>query len=349
MRAMRLHAQAPIETAPLQADAIEPPAPAADELLVGISACGVCRTDLHVIEGDLPLRRAPITPGHQAVGRVARAGPAVTRFAIGDRVGIAWLRRTCGGCAYCRSGRENLCDRPEFTGYTHDGGYAEYALVPEAFAYRIPPAVGDADAAPLLCAGIIGYRALTLAAVPPGGRLGLWGFGSSAHVTLQLARARGIDVYVATREASHRAHARELGAAWAGALGEPIPVRVDGGILFAPVGELVPDALRALDRGGTLALAGIYMSRLPAMDHGLLFEERILRSVTANTRADGEALLSEAARIPIRPTVTTFPLVEANRALGLLKRGAIAGTGVLLTAAAGSGDPPPRAHQPPPA
>jgi alcohol dehydrogenase, propanol-preferring len=291
----------------------------------------MCRTDLHVVEGDLPLRRTPIVPGHQVVGRVERVGGAVRRFHRGDRVGIAWLRRTCGVCAYCASGRENLCDRPEFTGWTHDGGYAEYAVAPEMFAYAIPDEFGDEQAAPLLCAGIIGYRALKLAAVPRGGRLGIWGFGSSAHVTLQVARARGMDVFVATREASRREHARDLGAAWVGDLGEPMPDRVHGGIVFAPAGELVPTALSALDKGGTLALAGIYMSQIPALDYALLFEERSLRSVTANTREDGRELLADAARIPIRPTVTTFALEEANHALGLLKRGEVPGTGLLRT------------------
>lgn len=331
MRAMRLHAQAPVEQAPLRGDAVAPPEPAPDELLVRVAVCGVCRTDLHVVEGDLPLRRAPIVPGHQVVGHVERAGRATARFRPGDRVGIAWLRRTCGECAWCRTGRENLCERAEFTGYTADGGYADYAVVPEAFAYAIPPAFRDEEAAPLLCAGIIGYRALRLSGVGPGGRLGVWGFGSSAHVTLQVARARGMAVYVATREASRRAFARELGAAWVGDLSEPMPARVDGGIVFAPAGDLVPVALRALEKGGTLALAGIYMSRIPAFEYELLFEERMIRSVTANTRADGQELLEEAARIPIRPTVTTFALEDANRALDLLKRGAVPGTGVLVT------------------
>jgi propanol-preferring alcohol dehydrogenase len=329
MRSMRLHAQAPVETAPLRAERVEPREPGPDEVLVRVSVCGICRTDLHVIEGDLAPRVLPIVPGHQVVGRVERAGASARRFRAGDRVGIAWLRRTCGTCRYCGAGRENLCERPEFTGWTHDGGFAEYATVPEAFAYAIPDAFGDEDAAPLLCAGIIGYRALTLSGVRPGGRLGVWGFGSSAHVTLQVARARGIDVYVATREAARREHARSLGAVWVGDLREPMPARLDGGIVFAPAGELVPVALAALDRGATLALAGIYMTTIPAFDYALLFEERVIRSVTANTRADGEELLAEAARIPIRPTVTPFALEDANRALALLKRGEVPGTGVL--------------------
>jgi propanol-preferring alcohol dehydrogenase len=297
-----------------------------------VIACGVCRTDLHIVEGDLPLVRSPVVPGHQVVGRVEAMGSQARRFRAGDRVGIAWLRRTCGACEACRRGRENLCERSEFTGYHADGGFADYAVVPEAFAYALPPVFGDAEAAPLLCAGIIGYRALKRSEVPPGGRLGIYGFGASAHVTLQVARARGCEVFVCTREASHRALALELGATWVGDIGDTMPAKADGTILFAPVGDLVPRALQNLARGGTLALAGIYMTPVPALDYERdLFYEKNLRSVTANTRADGEELLAEAARIPIRPTTTTFPLEDANQALALLKRGGFAGAGVLLT------------------
>jgi len=332
MRALALAAQAPIEQAPLRLEERPVPEPGAGEILVRVAACGLCRTDLHVVEGDLPLVRSPIVPGHQAVGRVERPGPGATRFAPGERVGIAWLRRTCGACAYCSSGRENLCERSEFTGWHADGGFADYAVVPEPFAYRIPGAFGDVEAAPLLCAGIIGYRALRRSAVEPGGRLGIYGFGSSAHVTLQVARARGCQVYVCTREASHRELARTLGAAWVGDLADAMPVKTDGTIVFAPAGELVPLALENLARGGTLALAGIHMTPVPALDYERhLFYERSMRSVTANTRADGEELLAEAARIPIRPATTAFPLEEANRALALLKRGGFTGSGVLLT------------------
>jgi alcohol dehydrogenase, propanol-preferring len=330
MRAMRLHAQAPVDTAPLRPDEIEPPEPAPDEILVRVSVCAMCRTDLHVIEGDLAPRRLPIVPGHQVVGRVERSGTNARRFAPGDRVGIAWLRRTCRVCEFCLTARENLCEHPEFTGWTADGGYAEYARVPERFAYPIPAGFSDADAAPLLCAGIIGYRALKRSAVPHGGRLGIYGFGSSAHVTLQVARARGMDVYVFTREAERRQHALALGATWAGELRDAAPQRLHGAIVFAPAGEVVPLALRSLERGGTVALAGIYMSPIPSLDYALLFEERTLQSVTANTRQDGEELLAEAARIPIRPTVTPFPLADANRALALLKRGEVPGTGLLV-------------------
>jgi propanol-preferring alcohol dehydrogenase len=331
MRAMVLDRQAPIESSPLRERDLAVPGPGDDELLVRVRACGICRTDLHVVEGDLPPLRVPLVPGHQIVGRVERA-PAGGSFRPGDRVGIAWLRRTCGRCAYCTGGRENLCERSEFTGYDADGGFAEYTVVPAAFAYTIPEAFSDVAAAPLLCAGIIGYRALQRAEVPPGGRLGLWGFGSSAHVTLQVARARGARVYVATREASHRALALRLGAAWAGDLGERLPEPLDSAIVFAPVGDLVPVALRALARGGTLALAGIYMTPTPPLDYERdLFYERQVRSVTANTRADGRALLAEAAAIPVRLTTTTFPLAEANRALADLKGGRFAGSGVLVS------------------
>jgi alcohol dehydrogenase, propanol-preferring len=332
MRAMSLAGPAPVESAPLRCEFRAAPSPGPDEVLVRVIACGVCRTDLHIVEGDLPLVRSPVVPGHQVVGRVEAMGSQARRFRAGDRVGIAWLRRTCGTCEACRRGRENLCERSEFTGYHADGGFADYAVAPEAFAYALPPVFGDAEAAPLLCAGIIGYRALKRSEVPPGGRLGIYGFGASAHVTLQVARARGCEVFVCTREASHRALARELGATWVGDIGDTMPAKADGTILFAPVGDLVPVALRNLARGGTLALAGIYMTPVPSLDYERdLFYERNLRSVTANTRADGEELLAEAARIPIRPATTTFPLEDANQALALLKRGGFAGAGVLLT------------------
>jgi propanol-preferring alcohol dehydrogenase len=331
-RALVLAAAAPIETAPLRLEARPTPVPGPGEILVRVSACGVCRTDLHIVEGDLPLVRAAVVPGHQVVGRVVGSGVNARRFGTGDRVGIAWLRGTCGECEACRRGRENLCESAVFTGYHADGGFADYAVVSEAFAYAIPPVFGDAEAAPLLCAGIIGYRALKLSEVRPGGRLGIYGFGASAHVTLQVARARGCEVFVCTREESHRALARRLGATWVGGIGDTMPAKMHGTILFAPAGELVPVALRNLDRGGTLALAGIYMSPVPPLDYERdLFQERSVRSVTANTRADGEELLAEASRIPIRPATTTFALEDANRALALLKRGGFAGAGVLLT------------------
>ena len=327
MRAVAVRAQAPIETAPLALEERPVPSPDDGEILVRVTACGICRTDLHVVEGDLALVRSPIVPGHQVVGRVVRDG---ARFRAGERVGIAWLRWTCGTCAFCTTDRENLCAAARFTGWHDDGGFADHATVPEAFAYALPSALDDVEAAPLLCAGIIGYRALRLSAVTAGQRLGIYGFGSSASVTIQVARARGCEVFVCTREPTHQALARTLGAAWVGATGEAMPHAVDGAIIFAPAGELVPVALKNLARGGTLALAGIYMSRIPPLDYAALFEERRIVTVTANTRADGAALLAEAARIPIRPSVTTFPLGRANDALLALKRGAFAGSGVLV-------------------
>ncbi|HEY7649772.1 MAG TPA: zinc-dependent alcohol dehydrogenase family protein [Methylomirabilota bacterium] len=330
MRAMVLKGQAPIAESPLMEESRPVPEPAAGEILLRVNACGICRTDLHIVEGDMPLVRRPIVPGHQVVGTVTRIGAGVQRFRQGDRAGVAWLRRTCGVCAFCRDDRENLCERAEFTGYHADGGFAEYAVVPEAFAYAMPDGFTDAEAAPLLCAGIIGYRALRLSGVRPGGRLGIYGFGSSAHITMQVAVACGAEVYVCTREPAHRGLAQALGAAWVGDLGEAMPARADGIIVFAPAGELVPKALRNLAPGGRLALAGIYMTPVPALDYADLYRERVITSVTANTRADGEELLAVAARIGIRPTVTTFALGEANRALALLKQGALAGSGVLV-------------------
>jgi alcohol dehydrogenase, propanol-preferring len=329
---MILRQPAPVGDRPLRMEDVPDPRPGPHEILVEVRACGMCRTDLHVVEGELPLLRAPLVPGHQVVGRVAGRGAAATRFHDGDRVGIAWLRRTCGRCLYCATDRENLCERAEFTGWHADGGYAEYAVVDEDYAYAIPAGFDDVHAAPLLCAGIIGYRALSLAAVRPGGRLGMYGFGSSAHVTIQLARGRNMEVYVCTREPAHRELAIALGAAWTGDLHEPMPHRTEGTILFAPAGDLVPVALRNLARGGTLALAGIYMTPVPALDYEAdLFYERGVRSVTANTRADGVAFLAEAARARVRLATTEFPLEVANQALELLKQGVISGSGVLLT------------------
>jgi alcohol dehydrogenase, propanol-preferring len=331
MRAILLRGQWPIGGSPLAVSAVPAPEPGPGEVRVRVRACASCRTDLHIIEGDLAPRRLPLIPGHQAVGEVDLLGPGVGRLASGARVGVAWLRQTCGRCRFCAGGRENLCDTGAYTGWTHDGGYAEYLLVPEAFAYAIPAGFEDAEATPLLCAGIIGYRALLRSQVPRGGRLALYGFGSSAHVTLQVARRWGCIVYVSTRDAAHRRLALDLGAAWAGAPGEPLPDRVDAGIVFAPAGELVPSALRALDKGGTLALAGIHMSDLPAMAYEPhLFWEKTLQSVTANTRVDGQALLAEAAAIPIRPRIQRYALADANRALQDLAADRVEGTAVLM-------------------
>jgi len=328
---MVLERQARIDSRPLAPRDLPDPTPGPHELLVRVRACGVCRTDLHVIEGDLAPRRLPLVPGHQVVGHVATLGSAASRFRVGDRVGIAWLRGTCGSCAYCRSNRENLCGDSRYTGWDADGGYAGYALADEAYVYAIPESFSDVDAAPLLCAGIIGYRALRRARVAPGSRLGLYGFGSSAHIVAQLARHRGCEVYVATRDAAHRRLAEELGAVWTGDTADPPPAPLDAAIVFAPVGDVVPPALRALGKGGTVAIAGIHLSDLPSMPYGAcLFDEKTLTSVTSNTRADGEELLREAAAIPLRPRTTTFPLAAANEALAALASDAVFGTAVLI-------------------
>jgi propanol-preferring alcohol dehydrogenase len=333
MRALRLARQAPIDEQPLVATEVADPEPGPGQIGVRVHVCGICRTDLHVIEGDLPPVRMPIIPGHQVVGVVERLGAGCRRFAIGDRVGIAWLRQTDGVCEFCVRGEENLCAQSRYTGWHEDGGYAERAVVHEDFAYRIPDAFTDDEAAPLLCAGIIGYRALVRSRVPDGGRLGLFGFGSSAHVTMQVALHRGCEVYVSTRGEGHRRLARDLGARWTGEADALPPVPLDGVIVFAPAGELVLPALRSLRKGGTVALAGIHMSTVPAMSYEEhLFHEKTLTSVEANTRADGEALFEIAARIPIRPRRVLFPLDDANRALATLAHDGIDGTGVLVVA-----------------
>lgn len=328
---MTLNNLAPIEDSPLTLVDRPVPQPAGNELLVRVLVCGICRTDLHVIEGDLPQQELPLVPGHQVVGIVAGLGDNCEAYSLGDRVGIAWLRHTCGECDYCRTGKENLCESSRFTGYHADGGYAEYAVVPAAYAYAIPDGLEVANAAPLLCAGIIGYRALKRACLPDKGTLTLFGFGSSAHIVLQIAKHRGCTVYVVTRGEKHQALARDMGAAWASGSTQGIPGKADSAIIFAPAGELVPDALEILEKGGTLSLAGIYMSDIPAMEYDRhLFYEKNVHSVTANTREDGRQLLKEAVSIPIQPHVTVYPLAEANRALQDLKADRINGSGVLL-------------------
>ena len=297
---------------------------------VGVRANALCRTDLHVVEGDLPPRRRPVTPGHQVAGVVDALGAGATRFRLGDRVGVPWLHMTCGRCRFCATGRENLCEAARFTGWDVDGGYAEFVVAPEAFVYPLPDGFPDEQAAPLLCAGIIGYRALTLAGLSNGGRLGLYGFGASAHVTIQVARARGLEVAVMTRNAGHRRLAAELGATWTGGTAEPPPFPLDAAIIFAPAGELVPAALAAVDRGGTVVCAGIHMSPIPAFDYALLYGERAVRSVANNTRADGEAFLREAAAIPVRTHIVTFPLDQAQEALVALKHDGFEGAGVVV-------------------
>ena len=314
----------------LRLDDVPVPVPERGEVLVRVRACGVCRTDLHVTDGDLPGHRRPVVPGHEVVGEVVGLGPAVHDLAGGERVGIAWLRQTCGVCRWCRRGAENLCLESRYTGWDEDGGYAEYAVVPAAYAYRLPPDVSDLQLAPLLCAGIIGYRALRRADVPPGGRLGIYGFGASAHLTAQVALAQGAEVHVLTRDPAARRLALELGAASAGAADDEPPVPLDSAIVFAPAGELVPVALAALDQAGTLAVAGIHLSDIPALDYQRhLFRERTLTSVTSNTRADGEDLLALAGRIGLRATVTPYPFEHAAQALHDLSEDKVSGAAVL--------------------
>jgi len=331
MKAWVVRQPGPLAEQPLLLADLPVPEPGPGEVRVQVLACGICRTDLHLAEGDLPPRRPGTVPGHEVVGRVDALGPAATRFAVGDRIGIAWLRRTCGTCRFCRRGAENLCVRAEFTGWDADGGYAEYAVVPEAYAYRLPDRFDDQTAAPLLCAGIVGYRALRRAALPPGGRLGIYGFGASAHLATQVAVAEGARVHVLTRGARARALALELGAASAGDGYAAPPEPLDGAVLFAPVGDLVPVALAALDRGGTLSIAGIHLTDVPPLRYAEhLFFERQVRSTTANTRADGEEFLVLADRMGLRVSTTPFPLTAAAAALSALKEGRITGAGVLI-------------------
>lgn len=337
MKACLLGSPAPIDRRPLNYVAVETPSPAADEVLVKVRACGVCRTDLHVVEGDLPQRLPSVIPGHQVVGEVAAMGSNVESLTVGDRVGIAWLRRTCGVCRFCRAGKENLCERAEFNGWTANGGFAEYVAAPAEFVYSLPAGFDDLQAAPLLCAGIIGYRSLRLTGIEnwSGARLGIYGFGAAGHVVIQVARARGAEVYVCTRDRErHQALASELGAAWVGDAADTPPVKLDASIIFAPAGELVPPALQALEKGGVLVLGGIHMSPIPAFNYSLLYHERVVRSVANNTREDGREFLAEAAKIPVRTQVQTFPLKDANDALTALKHDAIRGAAVLTVSEA---------------
>ena len=329
MKACVLRAPAKIETNPLEFVDVAAPTPDKDEVLVRVHACGVCRTDLHVIEGELPPRKSPVIPGHQVVGIVEKQGENMQRFLTGARVGIAWLHKTDGTCEYCRSGAENLCDHPEFTGYSVNGGYAEYIVAPEKFVYPIPEGFPDEQAAPLLCAGIIGFRSLRLSGIESGGRLGFYGFGAAAHVAIQVARHWGTEVYASTRDVRHQKLALELGAVWAGGTFDEPPKKLDAAIVFAPAGEIVPAALKVLKKGGVLVLGGIHMSAIPSFPYELLYQERMIRSVANNTRQDGEDLLRVAAEIPIRTHVQIFPLQEANRALNNLKNDAIPGAAVL--------------------
>jgi propanol-preferring alcohol dehydrogenase len=334
MKACVLSATAPIETNPLRySDVPAPERLDPGQVLVRVHACGVCRTDLHVIEGELAPRKSPVIPGHQVVGVVERVAERVagggSHLGAGDRVGIPWLHQTDGTCEYCRAGKENLCEAAAFTGYTVDGGYAEYIVAPEAFVYRIPEGFADLKAAPLLCAGIIGFRCLRVSGIRPGGTLGLYGFGAAAHVAIQVARYWGVRVLAFTRDERHQRLARELGAEWAGPGTARSPERLDAAILFAPAGELVPVALENLKKGGTVVLGGIHMSPIPQMPYELLYHERILRSVANNTRQDGQDFLELAAKIPIEVQIQTFPLAEANAALNALKNDSIRGAAVL--------------------
>jgi len=332
VRAWVVGTPGPIDAGPLRMVERALPEPGPGQVRVRVTCCGVCRTDLHLAEGDLPPRRPQVVPGHEVVGVVDALGPGAARFAVGERIGVAWLGRTDGTCRWCRRGDENLCTSPLFTGWDRDGGYADACLADEAYAYRLPDGIGDEQAAPLLCAGIIGYRALRCADVPPGGRLGIYGFGGSAHLTAQVALAQGLRVHVLTRGEHNQRLAAELGVdSVAGATDAP-PEPLDGAILFAPSGELVPVALRALDRGGTLAVAGIWLSAVPSLDYAAeLFQERRLRSVTANTRRDGEEFLRLAGRLGVRATTTAYPMAEAPRALADLAHGRFGGAAVLVS------------------
>jgi len=339
MKAWTLTKPAPVEKNPLQLSELPVPEPGDGQVLVRVTACGICRTDLHVVEGELPPRQPNIVPGHQIVGVIERSGRNAERYARGVRVGIPWLHKTCGLCVYCKSGRENLCDNPTFTGYSVNGGFAEYALADESFVYPIPDGFDDAQAAPLLCAGIIGFRCLRIAGIERGAvveranlggvNLGIYGFGAAGHVCLQVARYWGANVFVCTREEKHRRLAAELGAAWVGGTIDAPPEKLDASIIFAPAGELVPPALAALRKGGTLVLGGIHMSPIPSFPYPLIYHERSIRSVANNTRQDGQDFLRLAAEIPVKTEIEIFSLAQVNEALNALKGDGIRGAGVI--------------------
>ena len=329
MKAMVLNTPQPVAERPLVLWDVEAPEPGAGQIRLRLHVCGVCHTDLHTVEGELDLPFTPIIPGHQLVGVVDKIGAEVTRFGLGDRVGVAWLHWTCGVCDYCRRGLENLCPYARFTGLHANGGYAQYAVVDESFAYAIPAIFSDADAAPLLCAGIVGYRALRLSEVEPGGRLGLYGFGASAHLVMQVAQYWDCEVYVFTRSEDHRRLATELGAVWAGSAQDQPPAQLDSSVIFAPAGWIVPQALSHLRPGGTLAVNAIHMSPIPELPYDLIYGERTLRSVANFTRQDAHKFLQLAAEIPIQPEVEVFPLAEANQVLQRLKNSEIRAAAVL--------------------
>jgi propanol-preferring alcohol dehydrogenase len=314
----------------LRARELPRPAPGPGQLLLRVHACAVCRTDLHVVDGELPNPKLPLVPGHEIVATVAERGPGTERFAIGDRVGVPWLGWTCGVCRYCRTGRENLCDRARFTGYQIDGGYAEYTVADERFCFALPAQYDDVSAAPLLCAGLIGYRSLMAAGDAV--RLGLYGFGAAAHIVAQVARHQGRRVFAFTRPGDEEGQrfARTLGAEWAGSSTEPPPEELDAAIIFAPVGALVPAALRAVAKGGTVVCAGIHMSDIPTFSYDLLWGERVVRSVANLTRVDGDEFLELAPRVPVRTEVEPLPLASANEALARLREGKVTGAEVLV-------------------
>lgn len=335
MKACLLERPSAVEKRPLIIRDLARPELSAGQILLRVNVCGICRTDLHVVEGELPQKLSPVIPGHQVVGVVEEIASDATGLRPGQRVGAAWLHRTCGKCRFCISGRENLCDSAEFTGWTRNGGFAEFMVASTGFVYLIPDGFDDINAAPLLCAGIIGYRALRLTDLQnwKGTRLGIYGFGAAGHVAIQIAKARGADVYVMTRDRSHhQALAEELGAAWVGDTFDRPPVKLDAAIIFAPAGEIVPPALKALDKGATLVLGGIHMSPIPELRYDLIYGERSIKSVANNTRDDGREFLAEAAAVGVKTSVTTFDLESANDALIALKNDAIKGAGVLTIA-----------------
>lgn len=329
MRTLILEKHDVIENNPLKLKEISEPKISDEEVLIRVSACGICHTDLHVVEGELKGGKMPVVPGHQIIGSVVRAGKMVKKFEIGERVGIPWLNSTCGECKFCRSGRENLCAKAQFTGYNVDGGFAEYVKINEDFAYSIPSVFSDEHAAPLLCAGVIGYRSFRLTESKEGDILGLFGFGASAHIVLQIARHEDIRVFVFSRNENHRGLARKLGAEWTGTINDKTPELLDSAIIFAPAGELVPVALARLDRGGRLVLAGIYLSQIPGIEYSLLYHERCVVSTTNSTRQDIIEFLKVAGEIQVKTEIEVFSIEEANKALQMLKKGKINGAGVL--------------------
>lgn len=332
MRAQVLIQPDQIENHPLQLQERKIPQPGPNQVLIKNHVCGICRTDLHVVEGDLKPKTLPIIPGHQVVGEVIECGPKVGSIKPGDRIGVAWLQATCGQCRFCLTGRENLCESASFTGWDAQGGFADYMVAPEQFIYPIPEGYEDRQAAPLLCAGIIGYRSLKLMDISQwaGARIGIYGFGAAGHIAIQLLKGWGADVYVCTRDTSHQQLAQDLGAVWTGGTTDQPPALLDGAVVFAPLGDIVPEGLKALDRDGRLILAGIHMSPIPRFSYDILYGERMIKSVTNNTRQDGLEFLEQAVKLNVKTHVQTFPLEEANEALYALKYDHIQGAGVLI-------------------